>query len=343
MSEDLPSGPCITFDIGGTSIRAALYDPTSQDIGEIAHRATPSHHLKPECSEDERSEHLFSTMDELIRLLCGADAPSIMGCAFPGPIDPEGNVLSVPTVFGRSSRGPRPIGREFSARWPRTEIILLNDVTAAGYYYLQHPRESFCVTTVSSGIGNKIFIDGVPIVGPVGRGGEIGHVVVDPSPDAAPCDCGGRGHLGGIASGRGALAAFVRAARSDQDGFSRSWLGKSGVDDVDQLTTEHIVAAYHAGDAWASSQLQRVTEPLARVLATIHGAIGIERFVMIGGFALALGDRYIELLAELCSQNCWNLGQYWKQMLELGTAGDRAGLVGAGHAAMQHLESRRCK
>ena len=343
MTRDDQPNRCIVFDIGGTSVRAANYDPQTRTIGDILHHDTPNHHIMPGCSLDERSQHLYTAMEKLVDSLCGDTPPQSIGCAFPGPIDPDGNVLSVPTVFGGESTKPRPVGRELASRWPTAHIELLNDVTAAGYYYLNSPTESFCITTVSSGVGNKVFINGEPVVGPVGRGGEIGHVVVDPSPNAPPCDCGGHGHLGGIASGRGTLASVVRAAQSDPSGFKRSALYESVEGVIDSITNEHIAAAYRAEDQWVSSQMQCAAEPLARVLATIHSAIGIERFVMMGGFALALGGRYVTLLAELCQTNCWNLGQDWNQMLELGTAGDRAGLIGAGHAAMTHLERHQWK
>ncbi|MGD9723373.1 MAG: ROK family protein [Pirellulales bacterium] len=331
---------CVTFDVGGTSVRAARYDPLQRTVTQVVHRATPSHRALPDCSIEELREQLFAALDDVTRELLGAEMPDLVGFAFPGPIDPQGNVLSVPTVFGSRAEAPRPIGRELAARWPGVEIVLMNDVTAAGYYYLQRPDESFCITTVSSGVGNKVFVDGRPIVGPGGRGGEIGHIVVDPSPDAPLCDCGGRGHLGGIASGRGALDAVRRAAARDAAGFRGSALVASTGGSADRITNEAIVAAFHAGDAWVIGHISRVTAHLARVLASIHNAIGIERFVIMGGFALALGEGYRKLLADLCSQSTWNLGQDWQQMVELAAGGEHAGLNGAGRAAMQHWEAR---
>jgi glucokinase len=331
---------CIAFDVGGTSLRAGRFDAATQSIVQSIHRATPNLHAYAGAPTDELESRLFDALEAMARELSDGELPRLVGLAFPGPIDPQGNVLSVPTIFGRQTGPPRPVGRQLSERWPHTQVVLMNDVTAAGYYHLNHPDESFCITTVSSGIGNKVFIHGRPMVGPGGRGGEIGHIVVDPSPDALPCDCGGRGHLGGIASGRGTLAAIVRAAASDVEGFRQSRLFAITEAHGQAITNEAIVAAFAEHDAWTQTHVAQVTSHLARVLAGIHQAIGIERFVMIGGFALALGEGYRRLLAGLCAESCWNLGQDWEKMIELGSAGSHGALIGAGRAAFENWKHR---
>jgi glucokinase len=70
-------------------------------------------------------------------------------------------------------------------------------------------------------------------------------------------------------------------------------------------------------------------------LAGIHVALGIERFVIVGGFALALGEGYRQQLVRAAQDSCWNLGQDWGTMIALGEADDTAGLLGAGRCALQ--------
>jgi len=264
-------------------------------------------------------------------LLRGRSA-SVAGIAYPGPIDADGNVHSTPTVLG--SRGRKTaILAKLQRLWPSMRIVLMNDVTAAGFYHRRHPRDTFCIVTVSSGVGNKIFVNGQPIVGNSGFGGEIGHVRVDSADDAAVCDCGGTGHLGAIASGRGALLAARKKAYGDPAAFRRSSLGEHVHGDPERIDNELIVAAFHATDAWTVGVITECLTPLAQVLATLHTALGIERFVLIGGFALALGESYRVRLAEVARQSCWDLGQDWNQMIVLAHSDDRAGLVGAGRSA----------
>jgi glucokinase len=72
-----------------------------------------------------------------------------------------------------------------------------------------------------------------------------------------------------------------------------------------------------------------MARPLGQVLATIHLTLGIERFVIVGGFALALGPAYRALLVEAATSCCWSLSGHWDEMIELGEADDDAGLIGA--------------
>ena len=100
----------------------------------------------------------------------------------------DGMVLAAPTVWGPAQREPVDLRSAFQAIWPRAEVVLLNDVAAAGYRFLRSAREDLCVITVGSGIGNKTFIGGRPVTGAQGRGGGSRARVPDVSP-SQPCGC----------------------------------------------------------------------------------------------------------------------------------------------------------
>jgi C7-cyclitol 7-kinase len=327
---------CLVFDIGGTNLRAAVYDPATDVIGRVRVRSTPSSQVLGVEMPANVETALYREMLDLAADALGGSVPRLVSVAFPGPIDREGNLLAAPTVWGRGACPKLPLGRKMNALWPSARLVVLNDVAAAGYCYVRDPQESFCIVTVSSGIGNKIFLGGHPVTGRFGRGGEIGHVRVDFSDDAPECDCGGRGHLGAIASGRGTLAlARKRAARNPTE-FSGSAAARSCRGDPESLTNEMIVDAFREGDRWCVDVLQVASRPLGRTLATIHHALGVERFVIVGGFALALGDNYRKQLARSASESGWDLGQEWESMIALGDLGHEAALRGAGRYATVH-------
>ena len=160
----------------------------------------------------------------------------------------------------------------------------------------------------------------------------LGHLLVDYASDALECDCGLRGHLGAVASGRGVLAAALRLAQRHPDEFSRSMLGKCSGGNP-SFDTVALAAAYRAGDPWAWHVVDRSLVHLGHALAAIHTGIGIERFIIVGGFALALGEEYRRRLASAASTSCWNLEQEWDPMVMFGIDDDDAGLLGAGHYA----------
>ncbi len=306
---------------------------TRDALSRVARRATPSFHTVASRSPAEIYARVIDAMQDLARGVLLEAGPAVVSLAFPGPLDPRGNALAAPTVLGGSLRTPLPVRDDVARAWPDARVLVMNDLTAAGYRYLRAPGDDLCVVTVSSGIGHKVFVDGRPLIGPRGRGGELGHLRVDFAADAPACDCGSRGHLAAVASARGAQAIARRRATRDPAAFRRSLLADRVRDDVDALDTRALVAAFHAHDEWTSALIREVARPLGRALAGIHLGVGVERFVVIGGFALALGERYRQALVAAMAESAWDLGTDWNAMVELGVNDDDAGLLGAGRCA----------
>jgi C7-cyclitol 7-kinase len=323
---------CLVFDLGGTTMRAGLYDPSQDLLSRVERRATPNG-AAATASPERIYARVFKELEDLGRRVFPNARPPVVSLAFPGPIDAAGNALAAPTVFGARLRAGLPLRNDLTRRWPDARVIVLNDLTAAGYRYLRNAREDFCVVTVSSGIGHKLFVDGRPLVGRGGRGGEIGHLRVDFSADAPICDCGAPGHLAAVASARGVLARARRQALRDPGLFRRSLLADASAADPEALDTRALVAAYHAGDDWTLALIRDAARPLGQALAGLHLGVGVERFVVIGGFALALGERYRRELVDAMAESAWNLDTDWNAMLELGINDDDAGLLGAGRCA----------
>jgi 3-dehydroquinate synthetase/predicted NBD/HSP70 family sugar kinase len=322
--------PCVVFDIGGTYVRCGRYMLATGTPGNVAREETPSHYKLRGFSTNELYRLLLETMHEMARKVLGSMRPEQICVAFPGPIDPDGRVVAAPTLWPSAPDDPINITADLQRLWPTATIAVLNDMVAAGYRYCQERgRDTFCIVTVSSGIGNKIFLEGKPYLGPLNRGGEIGHIEMDPSPDASICECGGRGHLGGIASGRGVLEHVRRRVLAAPEAFHKSLIS-SVAPNPDNITNKHIVDAFRQMDPFIVECIRFTARPLATALAAIHGSLGIERFIIIGGFAIALGDLYRRQLIDLTRACCWSLGQDWDNMIELGEADDLSGLIGAG-------------
>ncbi len=200
------------------------------------------------------------------------------------------------------------------------------------------------VLTVSSGIGSKIFDRGNPkrVLDEYSYSGEIGHMVVDLTADAPMCDCGGRGHLGAIASGRGVEKLARRMASANPMEFGRSICARLCEGNAPNLNNEHhIVPAALSGDAWALKVIDTSVEPLSQVLLAVTLAIGLEKIVVCGGFALSMGDKYIEILKRALARRSMSspyppsIGD----LLQL-DADDNTCLLGAGAFALLEVASR---
>lgn len=287
-----------SFDIGGTNLRAAVVavDADGARLLDQKRRATPSHLLLPDIDAAARLADVLDFITDFARdaqARFGADA---VAAAFPGPIDDRGRVVALPTLWGVGGQALCPIDlvSAMGSRLPGMQVRVYNDVSAAGFRFAARMPD-FALFTLGSGVGLKVFIGGKPQVGPHGQGGELTHMVFDASADAPLCDCGGRGHLGALASGR----AWQRLNR---DG---------------------------------AANLHDFAEPLARAVAMLHFSLGLEQFIFAGGLSEALGEPLrLAIVARLPEQG-WQIGQDWNAMVSLAPADDAHALLGGAMSFVQ--------
>jgi len=301
--------PTALVEVGGSRVRTAWAGPQGP-YGRTQRTLV--------ASLGDRS--LSTVLDEVASSTLGLGPPERAVVAWPGPLSPDGRALASPTVAGGVTA--LNVGSELSRRWDGASVHVVNDLTAAGARLTACGARDFAVVTVGSGVGHKIFHEGEPLVGPAGRGGELGHLLVDRSAEAPVCSCGRRGHLGGMASGRGVVTAVVEA-------WGRVGRPVPPLDDAGP----RVVAAYTARDVTATDVIHNRARLLGWGLAALHAATGTENFVLIGGFALAVGERYRRAVAEGAKDATWDLGLDWNDAVRLGEDDDDHGVVGAWHIA----------
>lgn len=285
--------PALAVDLGGTFLRSAVV----HSDGHLARRTrlrlrTVFDGETPEGVWDTIVARLGALSDDAQAELAN-DAPLVV--AFPGPVTGTSILVCAPTLTG-DARVPSDLAARIVARAGRP-IRILNDVAAAALY-LARTTDSrrFMVITVSSGIGSRVVLAGMEGTEPP-YSGEIGHIVVNRDAHAIACDCGGRGHLGSLASGRGIERAARAAAARSHSSFAASACFKIFGATAGTLNNEeHLVPAILAGDPWATGFLERAIQVLAPVVLHAIVAAGLERVYVIGGFATALSEHYATLL-----------------------------------------------
>lgn len=292
----MPVRHVVSFDIGGTNLRAAVVavDGSRAHLLSQSRRPTPNHLLRPAMRASERLDAVLDFIVTEVNDARRNHAIDAVAAAFPGPVDAEGRIVALPTLWGDEGAAlcPLALDRLLEARLPGMPIRLFNDVTAAGHRFVGEHRD-FALFTLGSGVGLKVFIDGRPQVGPHGAGGELTHMVFDPSPAAPVCDCGGRGHLGALASGRAWQRVRAAAEESEQ---------KPDLDDF--------------------------AEPLARAVAMLHYALGLEVFLFSGGLSEALGEALRTAIVRRLPEQGWSCGQDWNAMIRLAPDDDAHALLG---------------
>ncbi|MFE7275812.1 ROK family protein [Streptomyces sp. NPDC057623] len=332
-------GVFTVLDVGGTTLRTASYDPATETLSRVRRVPVEGMVRHPRDSVAALQGRVVDQIVQETARHAGTSPPQAVGVAFAGPISAGGLVLAAPTVWGRRGH-PLPLGRLLTERIG-TPVVVVNDLTAAAWRYAATETEPFCLLTVSSGIGNKVFRGGEVLLDADGHGGELGHWVCDPAPTAPLCDCGGRGHLGAIASGRGVLAAARRAADADPTGFARSRLAVLCDGRADAVDNPAIAAAVRESDAFTTRVLRGTLTHLAQAVGAVFTSIGVCRYILVGGFALAVGERYRELLVdELVRLGCFGLdADAVDALVSLGRPDDDHGLIGVGRL-LAHRMSR---
>lgn len=332
---DLATDSAIVFDLGGTHLRCASL--VQNELLNFTRKRIRS--FQDGISSAAIWEEILSTITDYAATssnVVGDAAP--LAVSFPGPLHEDGRIVNAPTIAGIDERIP-DVPAELSRRTGR-HVYLLNDLSAAALYLAgQCAWERFMVVTVSSGIGSKICYRnsaGLHVLDSGPYSGEIGHFTVDDSDNAPICDCGRKGHLGAIASGRGVERLAQRRTASDPIRFSQSLCRNRFGATSDNLSNEqHFVPAVCAGDSWALDVLRQASQPLSQVLATVIFAVGLQGILLIGGFALSIGPTYLDLLYKLIEQRCdYSALAFSRNMLQFGNMSDEACLRGAAEYAL---------
>lgn len=326
------AGCFLVLDAGGTNLRLGWYDPASGLLSGVQRHPVVNFLRMPGATVAQVQEALLEQLRQLCAAMVAA-APrrvTALGISFAGPVAADGMVMDAPTIWGKRG-APLALGQRLGAALG-LPVHVLNDVSAAAWRYAAAIDEPFCLITVSSGVGNKVHYGGTTLVDRGGYGGEIGHLRVDFSDDAPLCDCGARGHLGAVASGRGAVEVARRLALAEPEAFAASRLAQLSADGPASITTHALAAALAAGDPFAARCVGHGAAYMARSVAGIYAAIGVRRYVFMGGFAQALGQPYLDLLAaQLREAGMFGIEPaHIAGLLQLAEPDDDHGLIGAG-------------
>ncbi|UBU14470.1 ROK family protein [Nonomuraea gerenzanensis] len=277
----------LAIDIGGTKLAAALVDEAGS-ILRSATRPTPR-------------EEVMSALKALVtEVMDGGPPPQAVGIGCAGPVDLAAGTVS--PVNMPSWRG-FPL-REEVRKLTTLPTVLAGDAQcfALGEHWLGAGRgcTSLLGIVVSTGIGGGLVLDGVPLLGPTGNAGHVGHMSIDPYGER--CECGGRGCVERYSSGPnmarwalengwspGASSGAVGSAVQGQDGDVRGEEGKAPAD------ARMLAQDARAGDPIAVAAFQRGARALAGMIASTAAAVELTA-VVIGGGVSAAGEVLFEPL-----------------------------------------------
>ncbi len=301
-------GAIVAVDIGGTHLRAALYEPDNTQ--PIAHQRVETHTEEP---------GVYGRMETLIQSIWPNDRQVVaIGVASPGPLDPHtGYILKTPNIPEWQNF---PLGPNLSRRF-NVPAFVDNDanLAALGEWKFGAGRGHHHVLylTISTGVGGGVIADDHLLQGYHGLATELGHVIVDP--DGPPCSCGFAGHLEAFSSG----PAIVKYIIQELDRGAKSSLPRG-----ENLTAHLVADAAKHGDALAIAGYKRAGEYLGIAVATFLHSFD-PSIVIFGGGVSQVGPLLFDSFNASLRQRVFHPRYLENLKIEMAALGDDAGLLGA--------------
>ncbi len=311
-------GTIVAVDIGGTHLRAALYEPDHTQ--PIVHQRVETHAEEP---------GVYERLEALIESIWPRDKQvKAIGIASPGPLDPHtGYVLKTPNI---SEWDNFPLGPNLSAHF-HVPAFLDNDanLAALGEWRFGAGRGHHHVLylTISTGVGGGVIADDHLLQGYHGLATELGHTTIDP--DGPPCSCGFAGHLESFSSGPAIVRYVMGELQAGADSVLRA---------DDSLTARVIADAAVNGDPLAVSAYRRAGEYLgigvANFLVSFDPSI-----VIFGGGVSQVGPLLFDSFQASLKKRVFHPRYLEGLKIEMAALGDDAGLLGALALAQISLEA----
>ena len=261
------------IDIGGTTIKIGFLDNDANLIDKFE---------IPTNKRDNGDKILIDVRDAILNYIkknnISKDSIKGIGFGIPGPVS-NGIVRGCVNLGWKE----KDVCNEFKSLIDFSPIIACgNDANVAALGEMRKGTENnyrnAVMFTLGTGVGGGIILNGKPIDGAHGAGGELGHLHLDYTHNFQ-CNCGLKGCLETVASATG----VVRIAKKYLVN-SPSSLHAINIDD---LTCKDIFDAAKAGDALALKIVDEVAYYIAYGASVVAAVVDPEVFIIGGGVSRA--------------------------------------------------------
>ena len=301
---------CFGVDIGGTTVKLGLFTTDGEivDKWEIKTRTeNQGEAVLPDIAEALREKLEEKKIDR--------DEVEGIGVGVPAPVNIEGVVQNTANL----GWGYKEVKREMEElSGMRAEIGNDANVAALGEMWLGagKGRKNIVMVTLGTGVGGGIIIDGKPLVGAHGAGGEIGHLCVNYE-ETDHCGCGNTGCLEQYASATGITRlANIRLAKDDAKSVLRE----------QEVSAKTVFDAVKAGDAVAKEIAEEFGKYLGHAMANL-AAVADPSAIVIGGGVSKAGEVLIEYVEKNFTERAFFANKDTEFVLA--TLGNDAGICGA--------------
>ena len=302
------------FDIGGTTVKAGLFDDGMKMLCKLS---VPT----PYGDAEALAKLIRSLADELAPKDADiADIP--VGVTVPGAVDDSGRIKKLPNL----GLADIPLGAMLEGEFG-FPVRVCNDADAAALAELNTGAlrgvKNGLMITIGTGLGGSVILDGKLFAGGMGRGSELGHMIL--ARGGEPCGCGGRGCAETLCSAS-ALARLAQKACNERTGMIYSLYASGAKPDAKLL-----IDCAMAGDEYALAAFGEYLDALSDALASLVNLLDPE-VIVVGGGVCAAGEFLLEPLRRLTARKCY-FGSCGR--IEAAASGNDAGMIGAAIAGAE--------
>ncbi len=281
------TGHYLGIDLGGTTIKFAIIDAagTVIDSDRTLTEAEEGH--------DAVIERMIASARALLDRNAAADIEGI-GVALPGVVDMVHGISRL--MINLPGDWPDvPVTAPISAALGKP-AWLINDVRAFTLAELTLGAAQGITTglfyAVGTGIGGGIVAHGKLNLGIGGAGGELGHMVVDPT--GPECGCGNQGCAEAYAAGPALIGEANRRIVMGETTALRDMIG----DDLNKMVPELVEEAASSGDRVACQVLDYAGFHFGLAISGAIAALAPEVVVLGGGVIKPYGYYWQQIEAS---------------------------------------------
>lgn len=301
---------CFGVDIGGTTVKLGLFgtDGSLLDKWEIRTRKENG----GEMVLPDVAESLKKKMEEKA---INSDQVAGIGIGVPAPVEEDGVVQNTANI----GWGYKEVRREME-ELTGMKVAVGNDanVAALGEMWLGAGKghTNLIMVTLGTGVGGGIIVNGRPIVGAHGAGGEIGHICVNYEEEDC-CGCGKKGCLEQYASATGiGRLARKKLAKDDRPSVLRK----------KEINAKTVFDALKDGDVIAEEIVEEFGKYLGYAMANL-AVIVDPAIIVIGGGVSKAGEILLKYVDKNFREKVFFANE--KTQFVLATLGNDAGICGA--------------
>ena len=301
---------CFGVDIGGTTVKLGLFTTEGEIVDKWEIKTRTENH--GEAVLPDIAAALNAKLEE--KKIAKDDVEGI-GVGVPAPVDSEGVVQNTANL-GWGYKEVKKEMEELSGM--KAEIGNDANVAALGEMWLGagKGRKNIIMVTLGTGVGGGIIVDGKPLVGAHGAGGEIGHLCVNYE-ETDHCGCGNTGCLEQYASATGITRlANIRLAKDNTASILRK----------QEISAKTVFDAVKAGDAVAIEIAEEFGRYLGHAMANL-AAVADPSAIVIGGGVSKAGEVLLQYVEKNFKEKAFFANKDTEFLLA--TLGNDAGICGA--------------